>query len=103
MKIVTTQQMKAMEAASLEHGMTYLQLMDNAGKAAAEFIRNLIRESKSHQIETIIGMSAGEGMVTMDNSLFALYQAGRITAETAVAHSLHPDLMEKRLRQAKGR
>ena len=66
-------------------------------------IRNLIRESKSHQIETIIGMSAGEGMVTMDNSLFTLYQAGRITAETAVAHSLHPYLMEKRLRQAKGR
>ena len=66
-------------------------------------IRNLIRESKSHQIETIIGMSAGEGMITMDNSLFALYQAGKITAETAVAHSLHPDLMEKRLRQPKGR
>ena len=47
MKIVTTQQMKAMEAASLEHGMTYLQLMDNAGKAAAEFIRNLIREPET--------------------------------------------------------
>ena len=66
-------------------------------------IRNLIRESKSHQIETIIGMSAGEGMITMDNSLFALYQQGKITAETALHHSLHPDLMEKRLRQPKGR
>jgi len=66
-------------------------------------IRNLIRESKSHQIETIIGMSAAEGMITMDNSLFALYQAGKITAETALTHSLHPDLMEKRLRQPKGR
>ena len=66
-------------------------------------IRNLIRESKAHQIETIMGMSAGEGMITMDNSLFALYQAGKITAETALHHSLHPDLMEKRLRQPKGR
>ena len=66
-------------------------------------IRNLIRESKSHQIETIIGMSSGEGMITMDNSLFALYQEGKITAETALHHSLHPDLMEKRLRQPKGR
>ena len=66
-------------------------------------IRNLIRESKSHQIETMIGMSAGEGMITMDNSLFALYQEGKITAETALQHSLHPDLMEKRLRQPKGR
>ena len=66
-------------------------------------IRNLIRESKSHQIETIIGMSAGEGMITMDNSLFGLYQEGKITAETALHHSLHSDLMEKRLRQPKGR
>ncbi|WP_458407241.1 type IV pilus twitching motility protein PilT [Anaerotignum sp.] len=66
-------------------------------------IRNLIRESKSHQIETIIGMSAGEGMITMDNSLFMLYQQGKITAETALQHAIHPDLMEKRLRQPKGR
>ena len=28
---------------------------------------------------------------------------GKITAETALQHSLHPDLMEKRLRQPKGR
>ncbi len=66
-------------------------------------IRNLIRESKVHQIETIMGMSAEEGMVTMDNSLMALYQQGKITAETAMEHSLHPDLMEKRLKQQKGR
>lgn len=66
-------------------------------------IRNLIRESKVHQIETIIGMSAGEGMLTMDNSLLTLVQQGRITAETALQHSLHPDLMEKRLNQMKER
>lgn len=66
-------------------------------------ICNLIRESKVHQIETIIGMSAGEGMLTMDNSLLMLVQQGRITAETALQHSLHPDLMEKRLNQMKER
>ena len=66
-------------------------------------IRNLIRESKVHQIETIIGMSAGEGMQTMDNSLLALLHQGKITAETALQHSLHPELMEKRLNQLKGR
>ena len=66
-------------------------------------IRNLIRESKAHQIETIMSMSAEEGMVTMDNSLLELVKEGKITHETALHYSLHPDLMEKRLRALKGR
>ena len=66
-------------------------------------IRNLIRESKVHQIETIMSMSAEEGMITMDNSLLTLVRDGKITPETALHYSLHPDLMEKRLRQLKGR
>jgi len=65
MKIVTTQQMKAMEAASLEHGMTYLQLMDNAGKAAADFIRNLIREPETTRCIVFCGKgnNGGDGFV----------------------------------------
>ena len=60
-------------------------------------IRNMIRESKVHQIETILGMSAEDGMISMDNSLLNLYQEGRITKETALQYALHPEILVKRL------
>ncbi len=66
-------------------------------------IRNLIREGKSHQIENIMASAGGEGMITMDNSLLALYQDGKITAEVALQYSVHPDMLEKRLKMIKGR
>lgn len=66
-------------------------------------IRNMIRESKVHQIETTMGMAAAEGMVTMDNSLLALFQQGKITVETALQYALHPDILEKRMKQGRGR
>ncbi len=59
--------------------------------------RNMIRESKVYQIESVIGMSGAEGMVSMDNSLFDLVSKGRITTETALQYALHPELLEKRL------
>lgn len=61
-------------------------------------IRNMIRESKVHQIETVMGMSADSGMITMDQSLLQLYQAGRITKDTALQYALHPEMLEKRLK-----
>jgi len=60
-------------------------------------VRNMIRESKVYQIESVIGMSGAEGMVSMDNSLFDLVSKGRITTETALQYALHPELLEKRL------
>jgi len=60
-------------------------------------IRNMIRESKVHQIESVIGMAASEGMVSMDNSLLKLYNDGKISADTAMQYALHPELLEKRL------
>ena len=60
-------------------------------------IRNLIRESKTYQLEAAIQAGAGEGMRTMDASLLALLQAKRITPETALAHSLSYDAMKRRL------
>lgn len=61
-------------------------------------VRNMIRESKVYQIESVIGMSGSEGMVSMDNSLYELTVAGRITVETALQYALHPELLEKRLK-----
>ena len=61
-------------------------------------IRNMIRESKVHQIDTVIYSSAGEGMVTMDASLLALYKQGKISETDAIAYSTNPDTMAKKLK-----
>ena len=60
-------------------------------------IRNMIRESKIHQIDTVIYSSAEEGMVAMDNSLLKLFKEGTITAETAVTYSTNPEVMQKKV------
>ncbi len=60
-------------------------------------IRNLIREAKTHQIESFIQSSASEGMIAMDTSIFSAYKAGKISADTAQKFSLHADQMEKKL------
>jgi len=60
-------------------------------------IRNLIRESKIHQIDGVIQTSRAEGMISMDTSIFNLFQAGAITKETAMNYSANPAQMVKRL------
>ena len=60
-------------------------------------IRNLIRESKLHQIDSIIHSSSQEGMTTMDSSLASLYKQGLISKDSALVHSPNPDLLAKRL------
>lgn len=60
-------------------------------------IRNMIRESKAYQIDNVISQSAAEGMITMDQSLLKLVQAGRISEDEAVRHSVNSDWMRKRL------
>ena len=48
-------------------------------------IRNLIRENKIFQIESIMQTARGDGMVTMDAAMQAL--AGQVTPEDlAAAH-----------------
>lgn len=60
-------------------------------------IRNLIREAKTHQLDSAIQAGAAQGMCTMDSSLLGLCRAGRITAETALTYSMHYEALEKRL------
>jgi len=60
-------------------------------------IRNMIRESKTHQIDSVIQTYANEGMISMDASILNLYKAGRITADTAVKFAMNPELMEKKV------
>lgn len=58
-------------------------------------IRTMIREQKTHQIETILQSEAG--MQTMDSALMKLYKDGIISAETAVSYAYNPELMSKRI------
>ncbi|MEG7530299.1 MAG: PilT/PilU family type 4a pilus ATPase [Hungatella sp.] len=59
-------------------------------------IRNMIRESKIHQIDGVIATSKGEGMLSMDASLLKLYKEGTITRDTAISYSVNAEQMEKR-------
>ena len=60
-------------------------------------IRNMIRESKIHQIDSVIATSQEEGMVSMDSSLIKLYREGMISRENAVVYSNNSELMAKKL------
>lgn len=60
-------------------------------------ISNLIRESKIHQIDTVIQTSAAEGMITMDNYLLRLLRENKITKEVALNKASNRDAMEKRM------
>jgi len=60
-------------------------------------VRNMIRESKVHQLDALIASSSGEGMVSMDSSLLDLVRAKRITKEIAIHYAANGELMEKRV------
>ena len=61
-------------------------------------IRNLIRESKIHQIDNVISTGVSSGMVSMDNSLLKLFRDGIISKDTAITYSQDSDQMQARLR-----
>lgn len=58
-------------------------------------IRTLIRDEKTHQIDTILQSS--DGMQTMDSCIAKLYRDGKITAQTAVDYAYNPEIMAKRI------
>jgi len=57
----------------------------------------MIRESKVHQIDSAIFAGAALGMVTMDQSILALYKQGRITADTALQYCVNLEEMRKKV------
>ena len=60
-------------------------------------IRNLVRDGKTHQLENIIYSSGDMGMQTMDASLLQLFRSGRISKETALAHSNNQEAMNRQM------
>ncbi len=65
---------------------------------ATTAVRSQIREGKAHQLATTIQTSKDHGMITMDDSIVALYQAGKITADKALQYALNPDAIRNKLR-----
>jgi len=60
-------------------------------------VRTLVRDSRIHQIDSVIQTSAAEGMISMDESILRLFKAGRITRETALHFAMNPDQLQKKL------
>lgn len=60
-------------------------------------IRNMIRENKIHQIDGLIYSSAGKDMLSMDNSILALYKSGKISETEALSHASNPEMLKRKL------
>ena len=58
-------------------------------------VANLIREKRTHEIDTVIETGHGEGMISMNQSLMGLVRAGHITVDTAKQFSLNPKGFER--------
>ena len=64
---------------------------------ASPAIRSLIREAKTHQIQSTIQTSRALGMVTMDDSLYELFASGTITGETAMTYAQDQQYLRKKI------
>ncbi len=60
-------------------------------------VANLIRESRVHEINSIIETSSGEGMIDLNRYLSELVKAGEITIENAYSHSQNTKGLDRML------
>ncbi len=96
-------QVRTMVSESLEGVIAQSLLPSADGKsrvAALEILigvpalRNLIREDKTTQIQSVMQVGAQHGMQTLDQALKDLVITGKITRETALEHSTNPRLFD---------
>lgn len=99
------QQQVRIQLSSVLNGIIAQQLLPRADKkgmvAGLEVligtpaVRNIIREGKSSQLESIMQTGAKYGMIVMNNYLILLYEKGLISMETAVRRSTNPEYIKK--------
>lgn len=58
-------------------------------------VANLIRERRTHEIQTVIETGLEHGMIDMNRSLAELVKRGEITVENAFAYSINPKGLER--------
>src|SRR5690606_34884444 len=66
----------------------YELLINNAAVA------NLIRERRTHEINSVIETRSEEGMIDLNRSLAEMVRNGEVTVENAVKFSTNPKLLE---------
>ena len=98
------QQQVRIQFSSVLQGIISQQLLpkvDDKGRVAAfeimvatSAIRNLIREDKTHQIDTAVQTGAKFGMQTLDTSLLDIYRRGLITKELLITQASSPDILK---------
>lgn len=99
------QQIRIQLVGVLESVVSQQLLPKNQGGRTAAFevmrtnpaIKNLIRESKTHQIDNIIQTNRRSGMITMDDSIIELYKRGEISEETALEYAQDQQNMKRKL------
>ena len=64
---------------------------------ASSAIRSLIRESKTHQIQSTIQTSRAQGMITLDDFILELYRGGRISRDMALTYAQDQAGMKKQM------
>ena len=64
-------------------------------------IRNLIREEKTYQIDSVIASNGAAGMQTMDQALFNAVREGKVAKDVALQYSHHQEALLRRF-QAEG-
>lgn len=77
---------------------------DDSGRVAAfevlhanQAVRNLIRESKSHQLKAVMQTNRKMGMITMDEAIYQLYVDKKITRKMAIQFAQDPDTLQNKL------
>ena len=63
---------------------------------ATPAIRNMIRDEKTHQIDSAIASGGPQGMCTMDQSLFNLVAQGVVAKDVALQHSVYQEALQHR-------
>jgi len=58
-------------------------------------VSNLIREGRTHEVQSVIETGLEHGMIDMNRSLAELVKKGEITVENAFAYSLNPKGLER--------
>jgi twitching motility protein PilT len=105
------QQQTRIQLANVLHAVVSQQLLlrkDGSGLAlAVEYlrvnsaIRNLIREAKTFQIQSVLQTGVAAGMITMEMSLKGLIDRGIITEEDALEHAFDSREMGRLLGRAR--
>ncbi|MBX4197817.1 PilT/PilU family type 4a pilus ATPase [Candidatus Parcubacteria bacterium] len=60
-------------------------------------VANLIRERRTHELNSVIETGSQLGMIDLNRSLAELVKAGEISVENAYRYSLNPKVLEKML------